>query len=57
MIERTDNGLNFGIFFLDDNNQERQTCKCFGQTCERSLVVFVSHFFVILLILLSSIVR
>ena len=51
MTEHTDNGLNLGKFVFDDNNQERQSWKCFGQTCNRSLVVFLSQFFVILLIL------
>ena len=40
MTEHTDNGLNLGNFVFDDNNQERQSWKCFGQTCNRSLVVF-----------------
>ena len=57
MTENTDNGLNLGNFVFDDNNQERQSWKCFGQTCNRSLVVFLSQFFVILLILPCCIVR
>ena len=57
MTEHTDNGLNLGPFVFDDNNQERQSWKCFGQTCNRSLVVFLSQFFVILLILACCIVR
>ena len=57
MTEHTDNGLNLGNFNFDDNNQERQSWKCFGQTCNRSLVVFLSQFFVILLILACCIVR
>ena len=57
MTEHTDNGLNLGNFVFDDNNQERQSWKCFGQTCNRSLVVFLSQFFVILLILACCIVR
>ena len=40
MTEQTDNGLNLGNFVFDDNNRERQPWKCFGQTCNRSLVVF-----------------
>ena len=56
MTEHTDNGLNLGNFVFDDNNQERQSWKCFVQTCNRSLVVF-SQFFVILLILACCIVR
>ena len=58
MTKHTDNGLNLGNFVFDDNNnQERQSWKCFGQTCNRSLVVFLSQFFVILLILACCIVR
>ena len=57
MTEHTDKGLNLGNFVFDDNNQERQSWKCFGQTCNRSLVVFLSQFFVILVILVSCIVR
>ena len=57
MTEHTDNGLNLGNFAFDDNNQERQSWKCFGQTCNRSLVVFLSQFFVIFLILACCIVR
>ena len=40
MTEHTDNGLNLGNFDFDDNNQERQSWKCFGHTCNRSLVGF-----------------
>ena len=57
MTEHTDNGLSLGNFVFDDNNQERKSWKCFGQTCNRSLVVFLSQFFVILLILACCIVR
>ena len=57
MTEHTDNGLNLDNFVFDDHNQERQSWKCFGQTCNRSLVVFLSQFFVILLILACCIVR
>ena len=47
MTVHSDKGLQLGNFFFDDNNQERQSWKCFGQTCNRSLVVFLSQFFVI----------
>ena len=57
MTEHTDNGLNLGNFDFDDNNQERQSWKCFGHTCNRSLVGFLAQFFVILLILACCIVR
>ena len=57
MTEHTHTGLNFGNFVFDDDNQERQSWKCFGQTCNRSLIVFLSQFFVILVILACCIVR
>ena len=40
-----------GKIFFDDNNQERKSWACLGQTCSRSLIVFLSHLFVILLII------
>ena len=57
MTEHTDKGSNLGNFVFDDNNQERQSWKYIGQTCNRSLVVFLSQFFVILVILACCIVR
>ena len=57
MTDHTDKGLQLGKFVFDDNNQERPSWKRFGQTCNRSLVVFLSQFFVILLILACCIVR
>ena len=32
MTDHTENGLTLGNFVFDDNNQERQSWKCFGQT-------------------------
>ena len=40
-----------GKFVFDDNNQERKSWACLGQTCSGSLIVFLSQFFVILLII------
>ena len=57
MTDHSDKGLNLVNFVFDDNNQERKSWKCFGQTCNRSLEVFLSQFFVILLILACCIVR
>ena len=57
MIEHTESGLNLGNFVFDDNNQERQSWKCFGQICNRSLMVFLTQFFVNLLFLACCIVR
>ena len=45
--------INLGKIVFDDNNQERKTCACLGQTCSRSLIVILSHFFVKLLIILG----
>ena len=36
---------------FDDNNEERKSWSCLGQTCSRSLIVFLFHFFVVLLII------
>ena len=57
MTKHTDNCLILRNSVFDNNNQERQSWKCFGQTCNRSLVVFLYQFFVILLILACCIVR
>ena len=54
MTEHTDNGLNLGNFVFDDNNQEQQSWKCFGQTCNRSPVIFfvpIFCYFVIISVL------
>ena len=40
-----------GKIVFDDNNQERKSWSCLGQTCSRSLNVFLSQIFVILLII------
>ena len=49
----TDQEENFylGKFFFDDNNQETKSWACLGHTCSRSLIVFLSQLFVILLII------
>ena len=36
---------------FDENNQERKSWSCLGQTCSRSLIVFLSQLFAILLII------
>ena len=43
--------LNLGEIVFDDNNQERKSWSCLGQTCSRSLIVFLSQLFVNLLII------
>ena len=35
--------INLGKFVFDDNNQERRSWACLGQTCSRSLIVFLSQ--------------
>ena len=48
MSDHTDN-INLDKIVLDDQNVERRSWSCLGQTCSRSLIMFLSHFFVILL--------
>ena len=43
--------INLGKNVFGDNNQERKFWACLGQTCSRSLIVFLSQNFVILLII------
>ena len=43
--------INLGKIVFDDNNQERKFWACLGQTCSRSLIVFLSQLFVVLLII------
>ena len=45
MTDQEDN-INHGKIVFDDNNQERKSWACLGQTCSRSLIVFPSQFFV-----------
>ena len=50
MTDQEDN-LNLGKIVFDDNNQERKSWNCLGQTCSGSLIVFLSQLFVIFLII------
>ena len=50
MTEQEDTNILDRIVF-DENNQERKSWSCLGQTCSRSLSVFLFHLFVILLII------
>ena len=43
--------INVGKLVFDDNNKERKSWACLGQICSRSLIVFLSQLFVILLII------
>ena len=50
MTDQEDN-INLGKIVFADNNQKRKCWSCLGQTCSRSLTVFLSQLFVILLII------
>ena len=50
----TETNLNLEKIVFDGNNSERKSWTCVGQTCSRSLIVFLSQFFIILLIILGS---
>ena len=49
MTDQEDN-INLDKIVLDDNNEERKSSACLGKTCSRSLIVFLSQIFFILLI-------
>ena len=57
MGDECDKQLNLGNFVFDEENHERKSWKFFGRTCNRSLLVFMCQFFVIVLILACAIVR
>ena len=42
--------INLGKIVFDGNNQEMKSWACLGQTCSRSLIVFLSQLYVNLLI-------
>ena len=44
MADQCDNPVNLENFVFDEENHERKTWKLFGRTCNRSLLVFLSHF-------------
>ena len=50
MIDQEDN-INLGKIVFYANNQEKKSWACLGQTCSRSLIVFLYQLFVILLII------
>ena len=52
MTDQEDNS-NVGKIVFDDNNQERKSWAYMGQTRSRSLIVFLSLLFVILLIIIG----
>ena len=53
MPDHTDN-INLDEIVFDDQNVERRSQYCLGQTRSRFLIVFLSQFFVILLIVCGS---
>ena len=57
MGDECDRQLNLGNFVFDEENHERKKWKFFGRTCNRSLLVFMCQFFVIVLILACAIIR
>ena len=46
-----EHNINLDKIVFDENVQERKSWACLGQTCSRSLIVFLSQLFVILLII------
>ena len=56
MTDQEDN-INLGKIVFDDNNHERKSWACLGQTCSRSMIVSLSQLFVILLIILGCFLR
>ena len=52
-----EHNIKLGKVVFDDNNQEKKSCDYLGQTCARSLIVFLSQLFVILLIIFGCFCR
>ena len=46
--------FNLDILVFDGNNSERRPWSCIGHSCSRSLIVFSSQYFVVLLIFLEN---
>ena len=57
MVDQCDKPVNLGNFVFDEENHERKSWKLLGSLCNRSLLVFLSRFFVIVLTLVCAIVR
>ena len=53
ITDREDNN-NLDQIVFDDNNQEGNSWACLEQSCSRSLIVFLSQLFVVLLIVLVA---
>ena len=56
MTEQEDN-FNLDKIVFNNNIQERKSWTCLGQTCSRSLIMFLSQLFVILLIIFGCFSR
>ena len=56
MVDQCDKPVNLGNFVFDEENHERKSWKLFGRTCNRSLLVLLCQFFVIVLMLVCAIV-
>ena len=46
--------INLGKIVFDDNDQEKKPWAFLGQTCSRSLIVFLSQLFVLLMIIFGG---
>ena len=56
MGDECDKQLILGNFVFDEENHERKSWKFFGRTCNRSLLVFMCQYIVIVLIIACAIV-
>ena len=54
MTDEEDNII-LGKIVFDDNNQEIKSRACLGKNCSRSIIVFLSQLFVVLLIIFGCI--
>ena len=50
MPDQTDD-INFDKIVFDGQNFERRSWSCLGETCSTSLIVFLSHIFLLLFII------
>ena len=57
MAEECDKQLKLGYFVFDEENHERKAWKFFVRTCNRSLLLFICQFLVIVLIIACAIVQ
>ena len=57
MVDQCEKRVNLGNFVFDEENHEQKSWKLFGRTCNRSFLVFLVPFFVIVLMLVCAIVR